>query len=197
MGIGYIIIAYVCSIVVMFLVMMLPVWIYNHINPLVYIKNVAKVWLMTVTSCSSLATLPLTIKACTNNFKLPKEKTEIITSLGCTINFCGGAVSFAILGLFCVRMFGVDINLLTYILMLITALFINMAAPGIPNGGVVIGATYLSIFNIPLDFIGFYSGMYRLLDMSYTTLNVTGDITASILLTKGDMNDGRSRKKIN
>ena len=26
-----------------------------------------------------------------------------------------------------------------------------------------------------------------MLDMSYTTLNVTGDITASILLTKGDV----------
>ena len=117
----------------------------------------------------------------------PKEKTDIIVSLGCAINFCGGAVSFAILGLFCSELFGVDINIMTYILMLITALLINMAAPGIPNGGVVIGATYLSIFNIPLDFIGFYSGIYKMLDMSYTTLNVTGDITASILLTKGDV----------
>lgn len=187
MGIGYIILAYICSIVVLFLVMMLPVWIYAKINPITYIINAAKVWLMTITSCSSLATLPLTLKTCINDFKLPKEKTEIIVSLGCTINMCGGAVSFAILGLFCSRMFGVDINLITYILMLLIAIFINMAAPGIPNGGVVIGATYLSIFNIPLDFIGFYSGIYKMLDMSYTTLNVTGDITASILLTKGDV----------
>ena len=44
---------------------------------------------------------------------------------------------------------------MTYILMLLVAIFINMAAPGIPNGGVVIGATYLSIFNIPLDFMVF------------------------------------------
>ena len=187
MGIGYIILAYICSIVVLFLVMMLPVWIYAKINPITYIRNAAKVWLMTITSCSSLATLPLTLKTCINDFKLPKEKTEIIVSLGCTINMCGGAVSFAILGLFCSKMFGVDINIMTYILMLLVAILINMAAPGIPNGGVVIGATYLSIFNIPLDFIGFYSGIYKMLDMSYTTLNVTGDITASILLTKGDV----------
>ena len=187
MGIGYIILAYICSIVVMFLVMMLPVWIYAKVNPITYIKNCAKVWLVSATSCSSLATLPLTLKTCINDFKLPKEKTDIIVSLGCAINFCGGAVSFAILGLFCSELFGVDINIMTYILMLITALLINMAAPGIPNGGVVIGATYLSIFNIPLDFIGFYSGIYKMLDMSYTTLNVTGDITASILLTKGDV----------
>ena len=85
-------------------------------------------------------------------------------------------------------MFGVDINFVTYLMMMFVALIINMAAPGIPSGGVVIGATYLALFNIPLDFIGFYSGLYKILDMAYTTLNVTGDITASLLLMKGEKN---------
>ena len=66
--------------------------------------------------------------------------------------------------------------------MLVCANLINMAAPGIPNGGVVIGATYLSLLNIPLTFIGFYSGIYKILDMNYTTLNVTGDITAAVII---------------
>ena len=182
MGLNYIIIAFVCSVIVLFLVMMLPVWIVNKINPIVYIKNCFKVWLMCITSCSSLATLPLTLKTCNDDFKIPKKSNLIIT-LGCAINFCGGAVSFAILGIFCSHMFGVDINFITFILMLFVALIINMAAPGIPSGGVVIGATYLALFNIPLDFIGFYSGLYKILDMAYTTLNVTGDITAGLLLT--------------
>ena len=184
MGIKYILIAYLCSIIIMFIVMMLPVWICKKINPITYIKNCGKVWLMTITSCSSLATLPLTLKTCTDNFKIPKSKNDIVVSLGCAINFCGGAVSFAILGLLCSKMFGIEISALNFVLMLLTALVINMAAPGIPNGGVVIGATYLSLFKIPLDFIGFYSGLYKILDMAYTTLNVTGDITASILLNK-------------
>lgn len=187
MGVNYIIIAFVCSIIVMFVVMMLPVWIVNKINPITYAKYCAKVWLMCITSCSSLATLPLTLKTCANDFKLPKKANLIIT-LGCAINFCGGAVSFVILGIFCSHMFGVDINFVTYLMMMFVALIINMAAPGIPSGGVVIGATYLALFNIPLDFIGFYSGLYKILDMAYTTLNVTGDITASLLLMKGEKN---------
>ena len=68
--------------------------------------------------------------------------------------------------------------------MLLLALIMNMAAPGIPGGGVVLGTSYLSYLNIPLDFIGFYIGIYKLLDMSYTTLNVTGDITANIIINK-------------
>ena len=93
--------------------------------------------------------------------------------LGTTIHMCGGAVSFSLLGLFCSSLFGVEITFGKYVLMLIYAILINMAAPGIPNGGVAIGATYLQLLGIPLDFIGFYSGIYKLLDMIYTSLNVT------------------------
>ncbi len=181
-GARYIGVAYLCSIITLILIMILPVWIFAKINPIAYIKKIYKVWLITLTTCSSAATLPYTIKVCNEKLNIKEEITNIVVPLGCTIHMCGGAVSFALLGIFCSSLFGIEINLLTYILMLISATLINMAAPGIPNGGIVIGATYLSIFGIPLSFIGFYSGIYKLLDMAYTTLNVTGDITANVLI---------------
>ena len=85
-------------------------------------------------------------------------------------------------GLFCSDLFGVPITIGKYIMMLIYAILINMAAPGIPNGGVAIGATYLQLLGIPLDFIGFYSGIYKLLDMIYTSLNVTDDIASNVII---------------
>ena len=104
--------------------------------------------------------------------------------LGTTIHMCGGAVSFSLLGIFCAQLFGVDITFGLFLMMLVSSILINMSAPGIPGGGVVIGATYLQGLGIPLDFIGFYSGIYKILDMLYTTLNVTGDISAVVLLDK-------------
>ena len=183
-GIRYIGIAYLCSILCLFLVMILPVWLYAKINPLTYIKKVGKVWLVTISTCSSLATLPYTIKTLKESFKVPSDVTDVVAPLGCTIHMCGGAVSFALLGLFCSSLFGVEITLTTYLIMIVSATLINMAAPGIPSGGIILGATYLSMLNIPLLFIGFYSGIYRLLDMSYTTLNVTGDISAGLIINK-------------
>lgn len=70
--------------------------------------------------------------------------------------------------------------------MMVSATLINMSAPGIPGGGIVLGATYLSMFNIPLSFMGLYAGIYRILDMLYTTLNVTGDVTANILINRSE-----------
>lgn len=187
-GIGakYIAIAYLASILTLLLIMVLPVWLYAKVSPLEYIKKISKVWLITASTCSSAATLPYTIKVCNKDFGIPEKITNIVVPLGCTIHMCGGAVSFALLALFNSALFGVEISFATYILMIIGATLINMAAPGIPNGGIVIGATYLSMLNIPLMFIGIYSGMYRILDMAYTTLNVTGDISANIIIAKSE-----------
>lgn len=184
----YIAFAYFLTIVIMFLVMFVPVWIYAKISPLNYIKKLYKIWLISTSTCSSAATMPHTIKLCNEEFNVPEKITNLVVPLGSIIHMCGGAVSFSLLILFTSSIFGIGISLGTYLLMLITATAINMAAPGIPNGGVVLGATYLSLFNLPLSFMGIYSGMYRLLDMAYTTLNVTGDISANILLDQYEKN---------
>ena len=183
-GVKYIGVAYLCSIITLVVVMILPCKIFANKTFKEYIKKASKIWLITLSTCSSAATLPFTVKVCKEEFNIDENVTDVVVPLGCTIHMCGGAVSFALLGLFCAKLYGVEINFVTYILMLISSLLINMSAPGIPNGGVVIGATYLEMLGIPLGFIGFYSGIYKLLDMVYTTLNVTGDITANILLDK-------------
>ena len=181
-GIRYILTAYICGICTLLLIMALPVLLICKISIKTFFKKVNKIWLMTITTCSSSATLPYTIKTCQEEFNIPEEITDVVVPLGCTIHMCGGAVSFALLGIFCSKLYGIDITFSKYILMLISAVLINMSAPGIPNGGVVIGATYLQLLGIPIDFIGFYSGIYKILDMLYTTLNVTGDITANVII---------------
>ena len=174
--------AYLCGLLTMIFVMVLPVSIFAKINPFTYIKKIYKVWMISTTTCSSAATLPTTLRTCNEELGIDSSITDVVVPLGCTIHMCGGAVSFALLGLFCSSLFGVQVTGASYILMLVSAVIINMSAPGIPNGGVVIGATYLQLLGIPLEFIGFYSGIYKILDMLYTTLNVSGDITANVIL---------------
>ena len=184
-GLKYILFAWGCSILTILLVMVLPVWLIAKVNPITYIRKVAKVWLISLSTCSSVATLPHTIKCCIEDFDVDEKITDVVVPLGCTIHMCGGAVSFALLGLFVSQMSGFTITFGTFLLMILCATLINMAAPGIPGGGVVIGLSYLTIFNLPITgFYGFYSGIYKLLDMPYTTLNVTGDISANIILNK-------------
>ena len=181
-GLKYILTAYCAGIVVLVVVMLLPVTIFKKIPFVTFVRKVYPIWLMTVSTCSSAATLPYTIKVCKEDLKLQEENVDMVIPLGCTINMCGGAVSFALLGLFCAKLYGVEITFGYYVMMLVSSLLINMAAPGIPGGGIVVGATYLQGLGIPFGFIGLYNGIYRILDMLYTTLNVMGDVSAVVLL---------------
>ena len=176
--------AYLGCLLVAAVVMMLPLWICCGIGPGSYVRRVYRVWLMTLTTCSSAATLPVTMKVCVEEFHVPEAITRLVVPLGCTIHMCGGAVSFSLLAAFTLQMGGITLSPGMMVLAFAAALLINMGAPGIPGGGVVIGATYLSILGLPLGFVGFYAGIYRLLDMAYTTMNVCGDITANALIAR-------------
>lgn len=182
----YIGVAWLGCIVITVLVMLVPVWIYAHISPVAYIRRVSKIWMITLSTCSSAATLPNTIRVCNEEFGVPEEITGVVVPLGCTIHMCGGAVSFCLLGLFTMQMAHIPVTFGVFLYMLLVATLMNMAAPGIPGGGIVLGATYLTILGAPTGFIGMYSGIYRLLDMAYTSVNVTGDITANILLAASE-----------
>lgn len=187
----YIIAAYAGCIVIAIFIMILPVWIYAKINPIEYIKRVYKILIITTSTCSSAATLPATIKVCNEEFGISERITDLVVPLGCTIHMCGGAVAFSLLAMFNMQMMNIPMTLSIFLIMLFVALLLNMGAPGIPGGGIIIGASFLSILGIPLTFIGLYAGIYRVLDMSYTSMNVLGDITANILI-----NHGENRKQL-
>ena len=70
----------------------------------------------------------------------------------------------------------------------LVAALLNMAAPGIPGGGIVLMTSFLTIFGLPIDLIGPVAAFYRLLDMAFTTINVEGDIAANLIIAKSEAN---------
>ena len=183
---AYIAWAYAGCLLVLGAVMILPLWIWCGIDPVQYFRQAGRVLLTALSTCSSAATLPETMRTCREEFHISERITGIVTPLGCTVHMCGGAVSFCLLGLVVLQMTGRQVSLGVLLTMLLFSLLLNMAAPGIPGGGIVLGATYLGMLgleNVEL-FLGMYAGIYRILDMAYTSLNVTGDVTANVLIDR-------------
>ena len=185
-AVSYVLCAWGGSVLILILVMILPLWIICRINPLTYFKKTGRALLLAISTCSSAATLPETLRTCREEFHASERITGVVAPLGCTIHMCGGAVSFALLGLFVMQMTGRPVTLGLFLWMLLFAELLNMAAPGIPGGGIVLGATFLNLLGLPDAglFLGMYAGIYRLLDMSYTSLNVAGDVTATLLIDR-------------
>ena len=178
----YVIAAYAGCVVVIIFIMIIPVWVYAKINPVKYIVKVRKPLYMAFTTCSSAATMPLTIKTCNEEFDLQERVTNLIIPFGSTVHMCGCAVSFSLLAIFNMQMLDMPMNVGAFLIIFFAALLLTIGAPGISNGGIIMDISFLSILGIPLSFVGLYAGIYRALDAGYTTVNVLGDITANILL---------------
>ena len=187
MAIGkYILCCWLACITVFIIVFVLPVRAYTRINLKTFLSACGKVALMTMSTTSSAATLPTTIRVSTEELGAPESISTFTLPLGCTINMCGGACSFCCISLFVADFYSLDLSAGRLAAMAIVATLINMAAPGIPGGGIVLMTSYLTIFGLPVDLIGPVAAFYRLLDMAFTTINVEGDVAANLIISKSE-----------
>ncbi len=180
----YILTCWLACIAVFIFVMVIPTCVYTKISPLTLLRACGKVALVSMATTSSAATLPTTIAVSEKELKAPRDISQFTLSLGSTINMCGGACSFCCLAIFVSDFYGLQLGLPTLAFLILTATLLNMAAPGIPGGGIVLGASFLSIIGLPFDLMGPISGFYRLLDMAFTTINVQGDLVANAIVAK-------------
>ena len=180
----YIACCWLCCVAVFILVMVIPTCLYTKVSPGRFLKACGKIALVTLSTTSSAATLPTTINVSMEDLGAPEGVSKFTLPLGCTINMCGGACSFCCLAVFVSDFYGISLPFGTIVFLGIIATLINMAAPGIPGGGVVLGASFLSILGLPIDLMGPISGFYRLLDMAFTTINVEGDVAANLMIAK-------------
>ena len=189
MAIGkYILCCWLACIAVYIVVFLIPVLLYTKTDAKKYLLACGEISLMTLSTTSSAATLPTTIRVCTEDLGVSAAISDFTLPLGCTINMCGGACSFCCLAIFVSDFYELNIPLAQFAAMAIVATLINMAAPGIPGGGIVLMTSFLTIFNLPIDLIGPIAAFYRLLDMAFTTINVEGDIAANMIIAKSEEN---------
>ena len=187
MAIGkYILCCWLACIAVFIVIFLLPVVAFTETDAVAFLRACGKVALMTMSTTSSAATLPTTLKVSIEDLGAPPAISNFTLPLGCTINMCGGACSFCCLALFVSDFYSLDLPLSRITAMAVVATLINMAAPGIPGGGIVLMTSFLTIFGLPVDLIGPVAAFYRLLDMAFTTINVEGDVAANLLIAKSE-----------
>ena len=188
----YLLTCYVACILTYIVVMFIPTVLYTKVNARKLLKAGTEVAMVTLSTTSSAVALPTSIKVSVEDLKAPENITKFTLPLGCTINMCGGACSFCCLAVFVTDFYGIAMPLTSMIVLIIVATLLNMAAPGIPGGGIVLGVSFLSIMGLPFDLMGPISAIYRLLDMAFTTINVEGDIAANLIIAKSEKEyDGR------
>lgn len=147
-----------------------------------FFKGLAPAQVIAFTTCSSAATLPVTIKQIQTELKVSKEVSGFVLPLGSTINMDGNALYQGIVALFVAQVYGVELTVPMMLMIILTGTLASIGAAGVPGAGMIVLSTVLLSVGLPVDGIILVAGIDRILDMGRTFVNVTGDaITACVV----------------
>lgn len=153
-------------------------------SPLAFLNEIRSVQLLAFSTSSSAAVMPLSLKTSEKNLNVNPAIGQFVVPLGATINMDGTAMYQTIAALFLVQAFGIDLSFSAMLLLMITTVGASIGAPSTPGVGIVILATLLESVGVPGAGIALILGVDRILDMSRTALNVSGDMTACCVMDK-------------
>lgn len=160
------------------------VFFIGRIRPGNFLGAAREVMLLAFSTSSSAAVMPLTLKTAQDKLHVRNSVSQFIVPLGATINMDGTALYQGVAAVFLAQVFGLDIGTSGLLLIVITAVGASIGAPATPGVGIIILATVLESVNIPIAGIALILGVDRMLDMSRTAINVSGDLVACAVMNR-------------
>ncbi|MDR2452450.1 MAG: dicarboxylate/amino acid:cation symporter [Candidatus Accumulibacter sp.] len=156
------------------------------VRPLQHYLNIYPAMLLAFSTCSSSATLPLTMKCAKERAGVPKETVDLLAPPAATLNMQACCAEMPIYAIFAAQMYGIDFGFGQLAIIVLLGIIMAAGVAGVPGGGIMMSAIMLQSMGLPLTIVPWIAGIYRLIDMPNTMLNVTGDTvgmvtTASVL----------------
>lgn len=156
------------------------------LNPLIFIKKMRDAAIFAFSTASSNATIPVTLETATRKMGVKNSIASFTVPLGATINMDGTAIMQGVATVFIAQVFSQDLTLADYITVVLTATLASIGTAGVPGVGLIMLAMVLEQVGLPVEGIALIIGVDRLLDMTRTAVNVTGDSMVSIIVAKSE-----------
>ncbi|WP_029268259.1 dicarboxylate/amino acid:cation symporter [Virgibacillus alimentarius] len=155
---------------------------FGMMNPLQFFKGIFPAAAVAFSTSSSAGTLPVTMKNTQENLGVSKETSSFILPLGATINMDGTAIYQGITVVFIAQYFGTTLTFSQLLMVALIGTLASIGTAGVPGAGLIMLTMVLAAVNLPLEGIALIAGIDRILDMMRTSINITGDASASLIV---------------
>ena len=152
----------------------------------IFLRKMRRVQIFAFSTASSNATIPVNIENAEKHLGVDNSVAAFTIPLGATINMDGTAIMQGVATLFIANVYNIDLTLVDYITVILTATLASIGTAGVPGVGLVMLAMVLKQVELPVEGIALIIGIDRLLDMLRTAVNVTGDAVATVILAKSE-----------
>ena len=131
---------------------------------------------------SSLASLPAMITATRDTLALPPQIAGFLVPLLTATFRIGAGVGQTVPVVFIAHLYGITLGPAQLVTVAITAVIVSFTVPGIPGGTIIAMVPVLMAAGLPIEGAGIMLAVDTIPDMFRTTANVTGDMTAAVVL---------------
>lgn len=189
-ALAYMLTVTIASIV--FLIIAYPLFVYllTSLNPITFMKKVAKVALLGFSAAASSAALSLNEKTTVEELGVDKDIASFVLPLGMTINMNGTAIMQVIAAIFIAASSGYTLTIQNIILIAVLALIASIGTPSAPGSSSIILFTVLTGmgFNNEATLIAYslIIAINRPIDMLITCLNVIGDSATAVVVANSE-----------
>lgn len=145
-------------------------------------------------SRSSLASLPPAVEECENRLKLPAAINSFLLPLGFSVFRITAPVPMIVGAYFIAYFYGITLEPIHLLTMVVTSILASFTVPGIPGGGVIAAVPVLMAVELPVEGIGILLAVDTIPDIFRTTANVTANIGAAVVLAQGEKMAGDAKR---
>jgi Na+/H+-dicarboxylate symporter len=156
----------------------------GKISPAKHFRGMLSALLTGFSTCSTIVTLPLTLKAVTEVSGASKKAAGFVLPIGATINMDGTALYECVATIFIAQVYGFDLGLAQQGIIVITAVLASIGAASIPMSGFVMLTIILNAVGLPLEGVALILAVDRILDMFRTTVNVYSDSVGAVVISR-------------
>lgn len=160
----------------------LTIYLFSRVPLKTYFRAMVKPQVVSFSTASSLATLPVNMEAC-EQMGVSKQTAGFVLPLGATINMSGNAIYYALVALFFAQFYGIELTMANYVSITIVCTLGAIGQAGVP-GPTLLAAAVLVAAGIPLEGLPLFYALDRIFDMIRTTLNITGDAACAAVVDR-------------
>jgi Na+/H+-dicarboxylate symporter len=158
----------------------------GRVNPIKFFTKMREPMLVAFSTSSSGATLPVTLRTVEQRIGVKNEVAAFVVPLGATINMDGTAIMQGVATVFIAQLYGIDLAVTDYLMVILTATLASVGTAGVPGVGMIMLVMVLNQVGLPVEGIMFILGVDRLLDMLRTAVNVSGDGMVSTIVARSE-----------
>jgi Na+/H+-dicarboxylate symporter len=155
-------------------------------NPFLHYKAMLPALLMSFSTSSSSATLPVTMECVEENAGVSNKTSSFVLPLGATVNMDGTALYECVAAMFIAQAYGLDLSFATQFTIVLIALMTSIGVAGIPSASLVAITIILGAIGLPLEAIGLILVVDRVLDMCRTSVNIFSDSCGAVIIARSE-----------